>query len=333
MKAIALEEGLFGGAVSVEKIGEAFKPWRLPYKDLALFPPDGIGGQAERAAGVRVQGWSDAGSVRLELEPADIERQVDCVLDGELHASGVVLAGARSVAFDGLQRVGKRIELYLDHRHPATVTGLYVEDGASWERPAAARPQWITYGSSITHGAEADSPSRTWPALAARRGGLDLTCLGYSGNCLLEPMVARFIRDIPAAYLSCCFGINVYGQASHTKRTFLPAVIGFIQTLRERHSETPLAIVSPLYCPDRESAENRAGLTLRSIRDDVAEAVALLKQRGDRAIQYVDGLQLLGEEDAHLLHDRLHPNAEGYRRIADRFYQAAVEGWLKKASE
>ena len=46
---------------------------------------------------------------------------------------------------------------------------------------------------------------------------------------------------------------------------------------------------------------------------------------GDANLHYVDGLEILGPEEAHLLPDDLHPDAEGYRLMGDRFLKRVVE--------
>jgi lysophospholipase L1-like esterase len=132
-------------------------------------------------------------------------------------------------------------------------------------------------------------------------------------------MIARMMRDLPADYLSICVGINVYGAASLGPRTFIPSILGFVRILRERHPTTPLAVISPIYSPSRETTENAVGFTLRAMRAEVAEAVDLLQSQGDQHVHYVDGLRLFGPELAHLLPDGLHPNAEGYEAMGESF--------------
>jgi hypothetical protein len=41
----------------------------------------------------------------------------------------------------------------------------------------------------------AASPSTTWPALAAARGGMELINLGLAGSAMLDPFTARTMRD------------------------------------------------------------------------------------------------------------------------------------------
>ncbi|MBM2827335.1 MAG: family lipase [Dehalococcoidia bacterium] len=132
------------------------------------------------------------------------------------------------------------------------------------------------------------------------------------------------MRDLPADFISMCVGINIYGQGSLGPRTFGPAIIGFVQILRERHPDTPLAVMSPIYSPPRETTPNVVGFTLRAMREEVAEAVAALQACGDHNIHYVDGLEVFGPELGHLLPDELHPNAEGYKIMGNNFLEKVV---------
>ena len=220
--------------------------------------------------------------------------------------------------------------MWLPHFAPVRVRGLELDDGASAEPAGDGGPRWLTYGSSITHCRSAPGPSKTWPAIVARARGLDLTCLGYGGNCHLEPMVARIMRDLPADYLSMKVGINVYGASSLSHRTFRAAVVGFARTLRDGHPDTPLVVASPIASPPRERVPNAVGFTLEAMREEVAEAVESLRAHGDRNIHYVDGRRLFGDDLAHLLPDGLHPNAEGYQRLARNFIREVADRFFVK---
>ena len=213
------------------------------------------------------------------------------------------------------------IELWLPQFGEFRLRFLELSPGATIAPYEDLRPRWVAYGSSITHCRTAERPGETWPAIVAREHGLNLTCLGYGGNCHLEPMLARVIRDLPLDLLSLKVGINIYGSGSLNARTFRPAIIGFVEIIREQHPDTPFAIISPILSPPRESAANAVGFTLAAIREEVAECVQAIKAHGDRNIYYVDGLDLFGPEHVDLLPDQLHPNAEGYKVLAQNFLE------------
>jgi hypothetical protein len=246
----------------------------------------------------------------------------DLLVDGMLHQRIVPPEDARSIEFGDLPSGEHLIELYLPSQYvQLELQTLRIDTGATAKPWIDTRPRWIAYGSSITHCRHAAGPSETWPALVAARCGLNLTCLGYGGNCHMEPMVARMIRDLPASYISLKVGINIVSPqgGSYSDRTFRAALIGLIKTIRDGHPTTPMAVVSPIHAKDRERVENPIGMSLALARQRVAEAVDVLQQHGDQHLHYVNGLDLFGSELEPYLGDGVHPNAEGYRILADRY--------------
>lgn len=209
------------------------------------------------------------------------------------------------------------LEIWLPQSTDFRLRDLTLPDGARLlpYRPPQ-RPRWLAYGSSITQCASAPTPTRTWPALVARSLGWDLTCLGFAGECHLDPMIARTIADRPADLVTACLGINVYGQGSFNARSYLPAVLGFISAIRDGHPDIPIVLISPICSPEREETSGAAGMTLRGMREQLAEAHRLLHGHGDSNLHLVNGPDLLGEAQSDLLGDGLHPTGEGYAAIA-----------------
>ena len=308
------------GAISFHDTEQWRMPWRIPYEDRALFPPDALRERASMPAGVRISFRSDTETVAGSVVPAAESSPLDLYCDGKFHGSAE-LEGRDGFRVEGLPGGEKLVELWMPQHGEFRLRHLEVSDGAGLEPYDDRRPRWVAYGSSITHCRTAASPSLTWPAVAARACDLNLTCLGYGGGCHLEPMVARMMRDLPADYLSMKVGINMYNAASIGLRTFMPATIGFVHILREKHPDTPLAVISPIYSASRENTENTVGFTLSAMRSEVAEAVSIMQARGDGNLHYVDGLELFGPDMAHMLPDDLHPDAEGYQAMGRNFVE------------
>ena len=275
-----------------------------------------------------------------------------------LTAGGVVVVDPRTRALDvqpsapcvvrldlGQGQHERQVELWLPQRSALSLVDVRVPDGCSLR--AARRPGlvWVHHGSSISQAGGADRPTGTWPAIVARAAGLSLVNLGLGGQCHLDGFMARALRDVEADLVSLELGINVAGGDTMRERVFVSAVHAFLDTVREGHPTTPLLVVSPIHCPwleeghgpstyDWESktvsglprpAELAEGtLTLVRTRELLARAVEDRRAEGDRALHLLDGLQLLGTADVDLLPDQLHPDAAGYRLMAERFLTAAL---------
>lgn len=311
------------GVVSLEITRDGHVvPWRLPHTQLSLFPAYEPWGDlsyvSALVSGIRISFLSDTRLLAVRQQVVEAPRPLDICCDGQLVASVKPDADGWFLHAD-LPPGKKHIELWLPQGARFELCELCLSPGASLERtPDARRLKWLTYGSSITQASSAASPTQTWAAIVAREHKVDLTNLGFTGHCQLEPMVARLIRDRPVDALSICAGANSYDGAL-TRRTFRAALIGFVQIVREQHPRIPIALISPIISPPRESVPNAAGWTLSLMREEVAAAVTALNEHGDPHTFYVNGLDLFGADEVALLPDQVHPNAEGNRLIGARF--------------
>ena len=311
------------GAVSLQKTEDWVMPWRTPHPEHVLFP-EPLLERSAMPAGVRISFRSNTTQVSGNIVPQNENGILDLCCDGE-QIDAIDLKQKESFAFTGLADGEKLIELWLPQFGRFQLRSLEIDDGATFETFTDTRPRWITYGSSITQCRAAASPTQTWPAVVARTHGLNLTCLGYGGQCHLDAMVARMIRDLPADYISMCLGINIQGASSLGPRAFRPAIIGAVQIIREKHPDIPIALMSPICCPPREDNPNTVGFHLKGMREEVQAAAEALQAHGDTQIHYVDGLSVFGADFVHLLPDDLHPDAEGYRVMGKNFVNVVAK--------
>lgn len=366
---------LLRGALEVEETDRGVLPHRLPAWARAQLPDPQLLMAESQPSGVRLAFRTAATVIELEAlpakrvyagAPARPDGVYDLVVDGELAAQGTIPGGTvlstdlmtaqvtRSegdpgrVRFADLPAGEKDVEIWLPHDETTEPIALHT-DAPVTPAPPSGRRTWLHHGSSISHGSNAAHPTGTWPAVAARRAGLDLVNLGYAGSALLDQCVARTIRDTPADLITLKIGINVVNLDVMRQRAFRSAVHGFLDTVRDGHPDTPVVLVSPIWCgiqeetpgpatPDMSGfAEGRirfvatgdptevafGRLTLRTIRGDLAQAVV---QRADPHLTYVDGLTLYGPEDAVELPlpDDLHPDAASHQLIGERFARTVL---------
>jgi hypothetical protein len=367
---------LLRGALDLERTEHGVLPHRLPARARAQCADGQLAMAEAQPSGVRLVFRTRATAVELDVLPTKTVYQgapprpdgvYDLLVDGGLAGRASAPGGnvltvdmttgsaetrpgpVGTVRFLGLPDRVKDVEIWLPHNEITQLVALRT-DAPVEAVPDRGRKVWLHHGSSISHGSNAESPSTTWPALAASLGGVELINLGLGGSALLDAFTARALRDTPADLISVKIGINLVNTDLMRLRAFTPAVHGLLDTIREGHPTTPLLVVSPILCPIHEDTpgpsapdfsnlsggklqfraagdpSERAGgkLTLNVIRDELARVV---KQRAadDPNLHYLDGRDLYGDADfAELpLPDQLHPDATAHRRIGDRFAKLA----------
>ena len=361
---------LLRGFLDVEATAHGLLPHRLPARARRQIPDDQLAVAEAQPSGVRVVFRTRATTIELEALPtkrvylgfpAPADGVYDLLVDGRLTARATVAGGnVRTITdmvtqsfeftegqpgtarFADLPAGDKDIEIWLPHTEATELIALRT-DAPVEKAPDNGRRVWLHHGSSISHGSNATHPTGIWPALAAAQGQVELVNLGFSGSALLDPFTARAMRDTPADLISVKIGINIVNADAMRLRAFVPAVHGFLDTIREGHPTTPLLVVSAILCPVQEDtpgplmpdfeggtarfratgdpAERALGrLTLTVIREALARVV---EQRAaeDPNLHYLDGRSLYGEKDcAELpLPDSVHPDPAGHVRIAENF--------------
>ncbi|WP_089153964.1 SGNH/GDSL hydrolase family protein [Micromonospora sp. NBS 11-29] len=360
---------LLRGALDLERTAHGVLPHRLPARARAQNTDPQVATAEAMPSGVRLVFRTRATAVELDVlatkmvypgAPPRPDGRYDLLVDGRLAGQGTAGGGkvltidlttgatttalgpVAAVRFADLPATDKEVEIWLPQREITELVALRT-DAPVEPLGDRGRRVWLHHGSSISHGSDAESPTGTWPAVAAGLAGVELVNLGFSGSALLDPFTARAMRDTPADLISVKIGINLVNSDAMRLRAFTPAVHGFLDTLRDGHPDTPLLVVSPILCPIQEDtpgpgavdfstgtvqfratgdpAEQAAGkLTLRVIRAELARIVAA-RAAEDPHLHYLDGLALYGEADfAELpLPDQLHPDPVADRRIGERF--------------
>jgi hypothetical protein len=360
------------GAVRIERTARGLLPRRATEEAFRRIPDDFMRASVGQSAGIRLAFRTAA--TRLELRVSGMkmtelpdtpmpEGWYDVTRDGEIVASAASTVGPRFVfsferpdafrvdgpddvlAFD-LPGGDAEYELWLPYTDEVELLGLSA-DALVLPATASDRPRWLHHGSSISHGYIASRTTNTWPVIAARGLGFDLTSVAYSGNALLDQLTARTIRDTPADLISLKLGINVVNGDHMRRRVFRSAVHGFLDTIRDGHPATPILVISPIHCPpvervpgptyavpdrtplwveSRGRAEELAEgkLSLEVIRDEL-RAIVDLRREWDAALGYFDGSELYGAEDnARMpLPDNLHPADDVNALLAERFTNLA----------
>lgn len=368
----SITTALVHGCLETEQTEDGLLPHRLPGWARSQNTDPQLAMVEAQPSGVRLTFRSRA--TRIELDtiptkrvyagaPSRPDGVYDLLVDGRLLGQGAVVGGktmtidmtngsvtiergpSGTVCFDGLDGNLKTVEIWLPHDETTELVAMRTDAPVEPAAPSVRRT-WLHHGSSISHGSNATSPTGTWPAVAAAIGGVALHNLSFGGGAMLDPFVARVLRDTPADVISIKLGINVVNADLMRMRALGPAVHGYLDTIRDGHSDTPLLVVSPILCPIHEDVPGPAApdmsalvegrvvfvatgrpdevahgkLTLTTVR---AELARIIEQRAvdDPNLYYLDGRRLYGEADVDELPlpDGLHPDATTHRRIGERF--------------
>jgi hypothetical protein len=359
---------LVRGAAELEDTGRGILPHRLPRWARQQYPDPQVLGAERQPSGIHLTFRTEATRIelvtlasRVAYVGADRPRgRIDVLVDGRLALRDELTGGdvvevdltsgastahagpAHRTELSGLPAQDKGVEIWLPHNESVELVELRAD--APVAASPAARRTWLHHGSSISQGSNAIAPTGIWPAIAARAAGVELRNLGFGGSAMVDQFTARTVRDAPADLISVKLGINVVNADAMRLRAFVPAVHGFLDTVRDGHPETPIVLVSPIYCGIHERTPGpgafdpssfgtgqvrfvatgdpadvaQGRLTLEVIRRELA---LLAERRADPNLRYLDGTELYGEADAAKLPlpDGLHPSADAHELIGRRF--------------
>lgn len=252
---------------------------------------------------------------------------------------------AVKICFDGLPQGEKEIRILLPQ---AMIVDLLSLNADASLRPLSVdwpeKKLWVHYGSSISHCAYPESPTAVWPTQVGLAEGLEWVNLGFGGECMLDGIVADAIAESGADFISISPGVNITGARAMNQRTFIPAFHSFIDRIRLRLPDVPIVILSSIMWPNSEDIPGPAtfreledgriecfcygevedikkgALTLAYSRELLSNAVKVRQAAGEN-IHYINGLELFGPSDVstYTLPDALHPDAELYREMGERF--------------
>lgn len=304
---------------------------RLPERLKATFPPK-VWKLSMAPAGVRLRFRTD--SVKLHLEattgtyktapsPPTALIGVDVYVDGRYLGSALpddkgVLKKDWDLAVTAAMR---NVEIYLPIGSPTVIKEIAIDASAKLE-PGKAYSQEkpvVYYGSSITQGAQSSNPGVAFPCFLGRWLDADFVNLGFSGNGLGEPALARAVAEIPASVFVVDYWANPPPEVY--EKTFPE----FIAIIRAKHPDTPIVVTGPYYNPSESFGSRMGGYQLEK-RKLIPRLVKEKQQAGDKNIHYVDGLDLISADQADALSDARHANSYGMF-----LYARGLEPILRKA--
>jgi lysophospholipase L1-like esterase len=224
-------------------------------------------------------------------------------------------------------RVDREITLYLPLYMPVKVVGIGLDAGAEIQapKPFALNKPIVFYGTSITQGGCASRSGMSYEAILGRMLNVDFVNLGFSGNGMGEPELARTVASIDAAAFVLDFAQN-NPTVESLKKVYQP----FVEMIRSKHPDTPIFVITPIYSAHESwSPDARLDGMRALIRQVGAQRIAT----GDKNLQIVEGTDLIGQSRGDGLVDGTHPNDLGFQWMAEGLARRISEVLGLKATQ
>ena len=165
------------------------------------------------------------------------------------------------------------------------------------------------YGTSILQGACASRPGMAHTNIIMRGLQQEVINLGFSGNALLDPEIARFMAQADAA-------IYVIDATTNCSPSLIDERMDdFIAIIRSVRPDTPILIVeSPIF------PASRFNIRLRDLIDDKNSRLKAIYKRlkeSDDNLHYFEGADVLaGDNEATV--DNTHFTDSGFSKYAEK---------------
>ena len=309
---------------------------RMPVQWLARMT-EPIANLAEMAAGVELRLRTDAAAVTLTLTSQTDRPQftefVECRVTGLTGGPAVCTESALANtgrperitlnAFGAIPRRMRMWRILLPYRVKVRLIEIAPNAGASVEPTQAEPPaRWrlLCYGDSITQGADASRPSRSYVFALSERLEVPAINMGFSGQGFAGPQeTAYFLSRDDWNAMTIAIGTNSAGQAKAPSATLAQDYARMLRTIRATRPDAPIVCLSPLWRGlDQDGQLNALGEPMRAYRDAVERTVTDAIAAGDDRLHLVRGLEVIGPATGQaMMDDRLHPNDAGMARMAE----------------
>lgn len=194
--------------------------------------------------------------------------------------------------------------------HGIDTFGHYLRAPFREEKPAL---RWLAYGSSITH-----SSRNGYPALTARRLGVDVLNKGMSGSCFVDPTAAEFLAaDCDWDIATLEMGINM--RLQYSVEEFERRARHFVARCVELKPGRPVVLLTIF----RNAANHLLKADETSEKQEAFNEVIrqIARDRSEENVHLIEGTDIV-EDLGYLGVDLVHPTDYGHARMAEKLARA-----------
>ncbi len=163
----------------------------------------------------------------------------------------------------------------------------------------------VYYGSSITQGGCASRPGNNYPAIVSQNNLTDFICLGFSGNAHGEPIIADYIASLNMSAFVLDYDYNDVSNPENLEKNHF----SFYKTIRKKHPDIPIVIMSAPYSFSNEKALSVSGKIVYNSYNKAKEK--------DNNVFFIDCKKIYDENcKGCATVDGTHPNDYGFVKMA-----------------
>lgn len=266
------------------------------------------------SAGIKMEFFTDSASLVLTAEASPASSRYffafDVYVDGTLiktlrsnlqNEDGTV--DERRVICENvfLGSGEKRVSVFFPWSVAIRLVSLEIDDGC-FVRPAPRRYKMLSFGDSITHGYDAQNPSRAYVTALATALDADLYNKAIGGE-VFRPALAALRDELVPDVITVAYGTNDWSTTS--RETFLKNSEEFYKNLAKNYPETPIISLAPIW---------RADFEKQTPNGDFSNIAAqFFKIAGSVPnMTVIDCFDFVPRRTELFSDKRLHPNDEGF---------------------
>lgn len=167
----------------------------------------------------------------------------------------------------------------------------------------------VFYGTSIVQGASAMRSGMAYPAIIERGLQMETINLGFSGNGLLDSMLAVIMSNIDAACYVIDCGPNLTPEQAEER------TLPFLKLLRKIKPTTPILLVEQIDYPFARFVSTMDE-KIKLVNQHFNRAYTTFKKDGDKNIYYLPSKGIIGEDGEGTV-DGVHLTDLGFYRMAN----------------
>ena len=197
--------------------------------------------------------------------------------------------------------------------------GLELESGYDLvDYTKVAKPIYVAYGNSITHGRAQNATNETYPYLVSEWMNWELYNIAVGGGKTSKAM-AEMIRDEFAHidYMTVLIGYNDYAGGGESTATYTANYTEFLNIARASHPNTKIYCLTLTATTNTTSPDEDSNATAEEFRQVVRDIVGARQSAGDNNLFLIEGEDISSIAD---LKKQVHFTVEGALRVADKLY-------------